>query len=353
MTPYWLLFALIASIAVTHTKAQATSARIGLWSGQWGFIFVVLTLMIGFRDEVGGDWNGYAWYVYYAGQGSLADAVAQIDPAYGVLNWLGAQAGGVYLVNTVCAAIFTWGLLIFCRAQPFPWLAMMVAVPYLIVVVAMGYTRQGVAIGLAMFGILAIGKGRVFHFVLWIAVAALFHKSAVILVPVAALAATRRKLWVVIWVGVAAALMYFLLVDDSVEELRKNYLEAEYESTGAAIRIAMNALPALLFVIFSRRFALTREMRAFWLWMAWGALVLVVLLFVSPSSTAVDRVALYWIPLQLFVLSRLPTALGRPDGDKILWVVLITGYSAAVQFVWLSFADNAFAWLPYRSIIFE
>jgi hypothetical protein len=69
---------------------------------------------------------------------------------------------------------------------------------------------------------------------------------------------------------------------------------------------------------------------------------------VSPSSTAVDRVALYWIPLQLFVLSRLPDAMSQRPGLNSIWVQLVVAYSAAVLFVWLFFASHAFAWLPYQ-----
>jgi hypothetical protein len=59
-------------------------------------------------------------------------------------------------------------------------------------------------------------------------------------------------------------------------------------------------------------------------------------------------VALYWIPLQLFVLSRLPDALGRREGKNAFWVGVLVAYSAAVMVVWLFFAKTAFAWLPYQ-----
>ncbi len=61
--------------------------------------------------------------------------------------------------------------------------------PYLINIVAMGYTRQSVALGFAMIGLAALGEQRVRRFVLWVLVGALFHKSAVLLLPIAALAA--------------------------------------------------------------------------------------------------------------------------------------------------------------------
>ena len=82
--------------------------------------------------------------------------------------------------------------------------------------------------------------------------------------------------------------------------------------------------------------------------MALGALAFWGVLEWSPSSTAVDRVALYWIPLQLFVLSRLPDVLGRREGKNAFWVGLLVTFSAAVLFVWLSFAEMAYAWLPYQ-----
>ena len=110
----------------------------------------------------------------------------------------------------------------------------------------------------------------------------------------------------------------------------------------------MNAIPGVLFLVFRKRFQLTLEQRSFWTWMAWSSLLFLVLLFLSPSSTAIDRVALYWIPLQLFVLSRLPNVLGQQNGKNAIWVCAVLAYSATVQYVWLFYADTSFAWLPYR-----
>lgn len=348
MWPYWLLFLLSVFFAISHLKPMKPLSN-GRWSSLWLMVFILLVLMIGLRHEVGGDWFSYKDHIENASQETLTEALRDGDPAYSLLNWISAKTElGAYFVNSVCAVFFTWGLLAFCRIQPRPWLALVVAVPYLIIVVAMGYTRQGVAIGLAMMGLLALTQGGVLRFVLWIAVAALFHKSAVILVPLAVLASTRHRVFTLLWVGLAGFVLFVLILQESVDSLASGYLVAEYESSGAAIRIAMNALPAAFFLLLRKRFQLPAQQNTFWTWMAWGAIVFVVLLKISPSSTAVDRVALYWIPLQLFVWSRLPNALGRPDGSNPILVSAVVAYSAAVLFVWLFFAQNAFAWLPYQ-----
>lgn len=349
MIPYWLLFLLAASRVSSDLLPTATpAARL---NDGWLAVFAVFVLMIGLRHEVGGDWFTYTEHLFEARYASLADTMFEgSDPAYGLLNWLAAQLDwGVYAVNLVCAGLFTWGLVVFCRAQPLPWLALVVAVPYLVTVVAMGYTRQATAIGLAMLGLAALADKKKLRFVVFVVLAALFHKTAVILVPLAVLGSAEKRMWSAVWVSISAVLFYELLLHDSVENLRSGYLEAEYASSGAAIRVAMNAVPATLFILLRNHFGMPQHMRVFWTWMSVGAIGFVGLLVVSSSSTAVDRVALYWIPLQLFVLSRLPGALTRARGaPQAGWVKAVVAYSAAVLFVWLVFADHAFAWLPYQ-----
>ena len=352
MWPYWLLLLWPAFLAISRLRSsQLVLLTVGRarWPDRWLAFFISLVLMIGLRHEVGGDWLTYLQMLdSYTDITNSQEFVFQ-DPAFVLFNWLAAQTGlGIYLLNFLSAVVFSWGLMVFCRAQPRSWLAVVVAVPYLITVVGMGYTRQGAAIGIAMVGMVALGAGGTWRFILWIALAALFHKSAVILLPMAFLANTKRHMAQFAGMAPVVLTLYALLLQESMSFWIYGYIESQYQSSGAAIRIAMNALPGALFVVFCKRFQLSREQRIFWTWMAWGSLFFVVLLIISPSSTAVDRVALYWIPLQLFVLSRLPDALGQIGGKNAGWVYVVVAYSAAVHFVWLVYADTAFAWLPYQ-----
>ena len=313
-------------------------------------MFVVLALMIGLRHEVGGDWMNYLRGLDDVTSQSLAEAIlARGEPGYGLIAWVGTHwFGGVYFVNTVCAVLFSWGLMVFCRSQPRPWLALVVAIPYLVTVVAMGYTRQGVAIGFAMIGLIALAKGKVLQFIIWLVIAASFHMSAVILIPLAALAGTKRRILTVLGIGLFSAGMFFLLLQEAANTFFTHYVLDEMESAGAAIRVIMNALPAFLFLLFRRSFNLSAAQRSFWSWMSFTALMFLPLIIALPSSTAVDRIALYWIPVQLYVWSRLPDALGKQGGRNVSLVCAITAYSAAILFVWLTFATYSYLWLPYK-----
>ena len=352
MWPYWLLFLIPAYLAVSRLKPtfySAPSIRPVRWTVGWLGIYFFLVMMIGLRHEVGGDWFLYIELLDSYSDITTVDKFGFQDPAFVFFNKLATWSGaGLHLINLLSAIFFCWGLVVFCREQPRPWLALVVAVPYLITVVAMGYTRQGVAIGIAMLAMVALGKGNTMRFMLWIAFAALFHKSAIMLIPIAVLASSKRRWLMAVWVIVAGLILYVLLLQEAMSFWIYGYIASEYQSSGALIRISMNALPATVFLVFRKRFQLSPDQRSFWTWMSWSALMLVVLLFVSPSSTAVDRVALYWIPLQLFVLSRLPNAMAQKEGKNPEWVYAVVAYSATVHFVWLEFADSTQGWLPYK-----
>jgi hypothetical protein len=353
MVLYWILLlvpTIGAVLATGHMRSWSKNKATDKTSSMaLGLFACLLGVVVGFRHEVGGDWFHYlkllssaldiTWY-----EGMMSGG----DPAYGLLTWIAANfGGGLYFVNFVCGFVFVAGLLVFARNSPQPWLTMCVAVPYLVIVVAMGYTRQGAAIGLAMVGLVALNQGQLYKFAGWLILAALFHKSALIMLPVAVF--SGRKNWVaLLGVLLVGATMFMLLLAEYVDNLVAGYITDEYASSGAGIRVAMNALPAAIFLMFRNRFNLTPSQKSFWVWMSVGALAFILLLAVSPSSTAVDRVALYWIPLQLFVWSRLPLAMGRRAGTQRQWVAVVLVYAFAVQFVWLFYADHRYAWLPYQ-----
>ena len=63
-----------------------------------------------------------------------------------------------------------------------------------------------------------------------------------------------------------------------------------------------------------------------------------------PSSTAVDRLALYLIPLQLAVLPRVQYLFhGQLFGRAV-----IVAYAGLVLFTWLNFAVHSRYWVPYQ-----
>lgn len=353
---YWLLFSsAVPSAIFSRPKSAGIAVRHAFrlpW--QWLLLVLLLAIAIGFRYEVGGDWFTYLKHLAVAQGQSISEVFAWKDPGYQLVNWVSAQLDlGISGTNFVCGLIFSIGLAAFCRSCPRPSLAFLVSIPYLVIVIGMGYTRQGVALGLFMIALVHLGGGRMFSFILWVMLAAFFHKSAVVMIPIAALASSRNRLISVVWVAAATLLGYETFLEASVDDLYYGYIEKQYQSEGALIRLLMNATPAFLLLCFGNRFAPYLPSFPLWRWLSLISIALLAALWVSPSSTAVDRIGLYMIPLQLMVLSALPDALRRPNRDGRGWAMLVVLYSLAVQFVWLNFANHARAWIPYDSYIFQ
>jgi hypothetical protein len=350
MSVYFVWFFFLGVMACTQERAylQSMSKRI-VWRPAQLLAFFLLTIFIGFRHEVGGDWSTYLEHIELLRGVDLLSFWEYGDPAYALLNWIGSNLfGDVYFVNVVCALLFCWGLFAFARFQPRPWLVLMIAFPYLILVVAMGYTRQGVAISLLMLGLVSLMKRSLFQFVIWIAFAALFHKTVLVFLPMAVFSVSQRPAMAATGILITASLSFYMLIQEALEGFVSLYIDDAYESAGAGLRIGLNVIPAVIFLLFSNRFGLERYVHRFWTWVSVTALMFVILLYVSPSTAAVDRLALYWIPLQLFVLSRLPEVLGANGQRNSPWVILLAVYSGFALWSWLFFAHHSSFWIPYR-----
>ncbi|WP_300974845.1 EpsG family protein [Sphingomonas sp. LHG3406-1] len=354
MIPYWLLWAYFFLGLILSRPAAATA---GGWTSPTAPArpglpllaivgLIAMTVMIGLRYDVGADWDAYERMFAWSGQASFERVIARGDPGYFLLNLIANElGGGVWLVNLACASATVLGIAALARREPEPWLAVLLAIPYLVTVVAMGYTRQAAALGFVMIGLASLLRtNSVFRFILWLALAATFHKTAIVCLPLIAFAGERNRGINIALLASATIGLYVVFLRDSLDNLVSSYIDRRYSSGGAAIRISMSVVPAVIFLLFRGRLGFTRTEGQLWRNFSLVSLIAAAALLLTPSSTAVDRIALYLLPLQFVVLARVPgTLLTRGFGKAI-----VAGYSGAVLFTWLTFATHAQYWLPYR-----
>jgi hypothetical protein len=345
--PYWLLFSLFAAGAVQYAPDGTRRVQ----GDRWLTIGVVaVILLIGLRFEIGADWNAYGRMYEATAYLDLLDTIFTSDPGYMLLNWIAQRLGlGLWAVNTTCAILFTWGLVRFSRRQPNPWLAVLVAVPYLVIVVAMGYTRQAVAIGLILAGLVSLAERQsLLRFGFYLLIAAMFHKTAVIILPLVALAIARNRIVIVGSSVLLGAMLFYFFLNPRFDMLVENYVVTEYDSEGALVRIAMNLIPAALLLMFPSRFTFNDFERRLWRNLSFATIASFLLFFIMESSAVLDRLALYLIPLQLLVFSRAPYVLSTSRAGRTQILFLVIFYSALIQYVWLNYATHAANWLPYQ-----
>lgn len=343
---YWGIFLILAVGALLNQEQDRRSA----------LMFIALAsaptaLMIGLRWKIGPDWEAYSSIFTFTKLYSFGQAITHEDPGFMVLNWLLHQFGGpLWVLNLICGIFFVAGLTAFCRRQPNPWLAFLVAFPYLVIVVAMSGDRQSVALGFLFFGLNAFERERLARFVLLILIGSLFHGSILLILPLCMLSYTRNGLQRALLMAVAAVLAYYFF-QDVFSIYAQRYSSERIQSAGVAYRLAMNGIAAITFLLLRRRFEFDDHQLKLWQNFSFATLGLALLLAVLPSSTAIDRFLLYLFPLQFVVLSRLPKILSpgtRPTGQMTLVVI---AYAAVVQVTFLNFGTYASYYIPYQSIL--
>ena len=150
---------------------------------------------------------------------------------------------------------------------------------------------------------------------------------------------------------IIALIGYYLFIEASIEHYIEGYITQDYQSQGALIRLTMNAVPSFLFLLFYSRFNIPpREIRL-WYWISLFSIFLFLAFPIFPSSSALDRIALYLLPVQIAVFAYFADDFSKNPSYAPLIRILIIGYYATVQFVWLNFASNASSWVPYINVL--
>lgn len=347
MFPYFFVFLLTLIPSVIETPK---------W--YWILLFIIYIAFIGLRFEVGGDWLQYIDILEVSKHQPWVGFEALVgDPAYYWINKIAGTLGQeIYFVNLCVAVIYTSCLFTFCQRLKNPYLGLTVAFPYLTTVVAMGYTRQAGAIAFELLALGALESNRRINSILFFILALIFHKTAIflILVPILIFLFDALKTGKIINILLISMLLLIALsgaivISNITDKFLVHYIGAGMSSSGAIVRLSMNLLPATIFLIeYYTGHNFFRSSSKVYLALSWLVIFSFALLL-TGSSTSADRLALYLIPIQIYVLGNLPY-LFFAQGREIFyrWLVLVLGYSFLVLWVWLQFADHAFAWLPYR-----
>ena len=322
-------------------------------------VFTTYLIFVGLREHVGTDWGNYIAYYYKNLYASFGEALLSYEPGFALVNWLAARLGwGIYGLNFFSALVFNIGLFAYAGRCANPWLAIASVTPYLVVVIAMSACRQAMAIGVFLFVLAYWEKMGVPAKVALLLLAWSFHASAIVLMAFVVydvrLASTTRYALLAdfaryaLLAGFAGLAFIYLPATEQYQYFEKNYLFEDIRSPGALLHMSLNTLPAVLYFVFRDRFrqivGTSRVFEAFCL------LSILALPAILISSTAVDRLALYFSGVQMTVLAALPSITGsRARSMLIKWAIL--AYLLLILFVWLSFANHASSYVPYANLL--
>lgn len=352
MLIYWLLLALPAMAALVftdeHGRAEATASRMFLF-----FFVVVYSAVAGLRYSTGGDWVTYFLMTEYIRGAPLMVALNFGDMGFEFISYLSLKLGtDLYGINFICALILLIGCARLAWRTPAPWIAIMAAVPYILIVIGMGYIRQAAAMGFILLSLVNFIERGWLRGIVYFGLALLFHITSIVILPVVALVAARSRpaLFIPV-VAIGAAAFFFILSGARMDQLEVGYIDQQYASGGAFIRLLMNLVPAVLFLSTRKRLEIPADEKLLWTLVSWASIVFVLIFPLAPSTTALDRTGLFFAPLQIFVFGYFLQITKAKGTANSLYIFALVLYLIGVQLVWLFFAEHSYLWVPYRSVL--
>lgn len=343
---YWALFSVPALAAMSPARLTASSRAIVVFGAA-----VLLIVIIGLRDHVGADWEGYANILHQNEPKSLWELLTSREPGFGIISWLSIQFGwGVYGLNIFCSIIFVAGLVAFLLKQPNFWRALAFSIPVLVIQLGMSGIRQAAAIGVLFFALNAFCERRLIRFLFLVFLAFTLHQTAIVFAVLAMFIHGRIRMLPALAAGAFVLGVSLFLFKDADFYRNAYVLQDQGGAAGAVPRIAFNVLAAILFWRFRKQWAAQypSDYRLF-------SILAIAVALVSPlvgfAQVAVDRLEYYLIPFQIAVISRVPEFLSQRLRTPFV-TFSYAGYAAALA-VWMNFSLIAqLAWMPYRTILF-
>ncbi|WGW04493.1 EpsG family protein [Tropicibacter oceani] len=315
---------------------------------------IVLSVFIGLRFEVGKDWHQYVYLYDLLGSMSLGEALMTTDSGYALMNWIfGQQDMGPNSVFLVCAIILSVGIFLFAKETPYPWMAIAVAIPHIVTVMAMDHVRQATAVGFILIGLAYLARDRVWPFLICVLLGAMFHRTSIIVFAFGMVLISKNKFLIYPIFAAAGAVMFQSLLSDRLDLYSSRYIESEfYGSRGALLRLLLNAMPAVGFLVFRKRMVMNPKYLKVMTYMAWTSILLVVILPLSPSPVIIDRLGKYFLPVQMLFFPYF-LSIFRGYGVRCAIAAVMTFYLFFTQVYWLSKSPLAQDyWMPYQNLSF-
>ena len=323
------------------------------WKENYNKIFFnaycfLLVFFIGFRFEVGGDWdNYYRLYLYIIDNNFIDIFYLNKEPGFVLINYIIRYLNlGFVSTNLFAASIFIYGLYSICIRQKYPWIGITVSLPYFIFVFAMGATKQSIATGFILLAFTYLSDKKNLNFVIIVLIASLFHYTAIFILffIFANLKLNKKNL---IFIGLLSSIIFLFFTPIILRQYLPYFTQNIRQTTAAGVyfRMAPLLICAIVYIYLYRNKIFKFEDNKIWLLMSFIIIIFSILSY--NFSAAIDRFSYYFFVLQIIVLSRSVELIVNIK-DNLIFKLLIYVYSILLFFLWFTFSNHYYMHVPYK-----
>lgn len=262
-----------------------------------------LIVFMGTRYHVGCDYDGYlSRYNNTSVHAHWLDAFGRAEPGFNLIM-IGVVTSGLdYVwVNIISSAIIAGCYWHFLRHHSYPVMILALCFPILIMQLGMSGLRQAIAVAMVMASSIPFAQGKRLKTFLWIVLAAQFHSSAYIFLPLAALVGVKVSFGRLTWAAMAVLPFVLWLLSDRLEVYQTRYVEEAYgdQSSGGAVFRYLLMLPvAAIFFVNRERIAKAFPIH-FETLKLWNLGIIALAPLAVLSSFALHRFNYYVMPFSL------------------------------------------------------
>lgn len=349
MTPYIILLMIPSLFALFNTRQLSLVL--------WYVTFLYFAMFVGLRFEVGPDWVQYNYIHKSIAYFSFWEVIAQSEPLSYLLFWISETSGlEIYLSNMVAGLIMLTGVFTFARRTANPWLALVAATPYFIIVMGMSGMRQTMAAGIILFLFSRWERYRFHSRFFFILIAAMFHTSALINNIFLIVKMNIRMRYKLMFGGAIGLVTMYLgtevaMYADNIAKYQQRYLEGNFmdRSLGSVYHIAMIAVPAFLGFIYRKKISENIHNPSLLSFGLYASVTILILNVVSPTAASRLTVYLYFLPMMVY--PALVSSLGQRARLGSIFAVI--AFHVIIMITWFLFGNHAFAYENYKNILFD
>lgn len=318
---------------------------------------VFLLLFMGTRKDTGCDYVAYEarFHNLYYNPEYMA-YVAQGETGFHWLNLLVHDLGLDYMwLNLFASLIIVVCLARFARSSPSPLLLLALLFPILIVQLSMSGLRQALAVAFLTQAMISFIHVRRMNAGLWILLAAQFHQSAYLFLPLAFMAGRQFSLVTAVVSLAVMGPLALLFLGERGDVYTARYVEQIYgenASGGAVLRYALVLLPCILFELNARRMRLA--MPSLYPLMRVSSLIVFALLPIGLMSTvALHRMTYYVYPAAMLIFVCIPLVMNNEKNFSRSSATWPAGILLIYLISWFSLSRHAaLCYIPYDSFLY-
>lgn len=255
---YWLMLFFPVAYYLVVRKTNIFGDRIVNIYGKSFYIITcaMFVLLVGLRNkEIGIDTHTYV--LAYERKRFIYDILYYLDSVeeehgYQILQWLICKTGAEYPVFlTICAILSVTPVIILIKKfSKMPWLSVFLYVAFGFLTFLLSTIRQGIAMGFCCIATLFIPKKKIGLYLLFVLLAAFFHKTALIFLPAYFLYYLRADVTSIVIVFVSGVITYAFR--EQILDFLNSNARISYEKTGSGgtmqyLFVILNILLGLFF----------------------------------------------------------------------------------------------------------